>query len=49
MCIFPGHIDNGFMSEHSVGVNGDRRRKQNGDHANDNHTGARKQANHDSR
>ena len=46
---FPGYIDNSFMSEDSVGVNGGRQRQQNGHQANDHHTGAGKQANHDSR
>jgi hypothetical protein len=36
------------MSEDSVRVNGGRQRQQNGDQANDDHTGAGKQANHDS-
>src|SRR5207249_7829567 len=45
---FPSRIDDGFVREDGVGVNGSRQRQQNGDQANDYQTNATKQSIHDS-
>src|SRR4029077_4425548 len=44
----PNRIDNGFVREDSVGVNGRRQRQQNGDQANDDQASASKKTIHDS-
>jgi len=43
----PSRIDDGLMRKDGVGMNGGWQRQQNGDQANDAHTGASKQVNYD--